>query len=886
MKFKKSKSIKFLIAIACAFCLLLPTAVPTILTAKALTNGTFSNVDSSNNLPSGWKVDGDENSDITQEVITEGEGENQNYVLKLTNNGNNARFGLKSTDVSKLYTNSYYRLQVRAKATSGASLSFGVSGDVEIEYYISTPSTEWTTYTLYILTNNDSNADAYVTVYQGSIFDSEKTSTGTVYFDDVTLESTNRANYEFNKGNANTYVHDRNIESQPTTNGSFSSVSNWEVKTAEEIEEGNQIAINESYSFKITAETNWSTTVLRLTNKSTNEDKVLTITSKNEIKLNQFGTYRISFFAKTPKTEEGNDATSSFKVKIVLSDGAVIEQNGISLSSSATNSTYNDFTEYAFFIQAGYNKNVTAKIIITLEKESDIYLDNFNVQRVLYSTYTSGSYRASAMPTSTGNGISNGFFMLTNDASNRNPQKPFTAQGWTIFGNTNKNATMGIISTKDVANDCLTFGDFNLADTNATNPGSFNIGEVAAKQVTTAYVISSAEDTYAGISSSTIEIKSSSYPYARISFYAKSQNGAKLNASLFSGSQEIARLSNLEPTSDQWECINFYIIPTNTMSLTLKISLGTEEEKSKGTLYIEAATCVSISKEVYEAHKNTPDAYSAFVDQSGFFAHSAIKTDGLFAPIDFSINKTDNQGIAGIIDLSNIDSALTDLDAQAFSNLKNNDGEQKGEFLALYLKNAGTINAVHTKGITNNATGYVKISVRAKLVNTTGNVQITLGELGTFTLNKDIQANENGWIECTMIVKTGSNSIGKFSTKISLGTDTESASGLVLMDEITTETVDQETYQKATENKTATQITADLSTKKSNNSKSGLKNNPTAIFFIVLSSILLVAIILLALIARSVKRLPKRVSVNVPQANYDRKHTGKKTNNKNDKGFV
>ena len=205
--------------------------------------------------------------------------------------------------------------------------------------------------------------------------------------------------------------------------------------------------------------------------------------------------------------------------------------------------------------------------------------------------------------------------------------------------------------------------------------------------------------------------------------------------------------------------------------------------------------------------------------------------------------------------------------------LTNTENEKEGEFLALYVAANETITAKHTSGDTNTKTGYVKITINAKVLGT-ANATINLGNYGTFTLTQN-----NDWQAIEVYVKTGSTTIGTITPEFSL---TGTQNSIALFDEVTFEIVDSATYNAAQESALVKKV--DNEAKEQNKSASKkASTNRTMIFFVVLSSALLVGAVLVAVIARAVKRLPKRTKVELPQPKYNKKPNSK---SKNDKGFV
>ena len=919
----KNVRTKLGLALCLGFAVLCTAIFPTALSAKAyslkssITNNSFSSASTSSpNFSSGWQVSGSANEDVISKIVSTEtvDASSSTYfdfsAASITNpnvptsatdknvlmllfspaqgsTATNARQGVKTSSTTTLSSNSFYKLSVWVAGT--AKFGIGLSSAIDAEH-IATATSTWTEHTIFIKTGSIAAATCNIELWLGSRTDDAQKSDGVVFFDEISLTKIDRASFEKYSAEATpgtSLVHsERNEDTTSSTQGSFTTAVdtlNWSFEVADG-ESANQTVTVVDHTFTITAESSagagdgvvWQHPVVNAknTSKSDDGDKVLTLTSP-EFSINQFGIYRVSFFAKSISS------TSELEMQIIV-DGSANKSQTSNLANTTINSSYNDWTEYVFYVRAGYNSNSKATISIKLGEESECLFDNFSVQKVNYSLFSSGTHKVDLI-SNTDKGITNGFFTQANDEDLSG--QPLVAYSWNTIGNEDKLATMGIVSIQNSASNGLTYSNFASSLNGATNPGHYQVNgqDVVLK---TAYAISSATETYAGIESATISITKSKTSYAVLTVYVQTQQDASAAISLYSGTLEIAKFDNIQ-TSGAWQAVEVYIKPDANMSLTLKLSLGTESQKSDGTVFFSSASCITTTESVYNAAKEANSSYSQFIDNTSFFAHTAIRKDGLYEPLDFKVttNANDATSIGGVLDLANIDSSSVFETHK--SSLKNIEGKAEGEVLALYQEALGASKISHTAGITNTTTGYVKITVSAKLISVQGKVYITLGELGTFELDQQTTSNENGWITCSIVVKTGSNTIGTVSTEFALGNDGTQSKGLALFGEITTKTVTEDDYYNALDNASATVLTKDLSTKEASktNKSNGLASNPTAIFFIVLSSIILVGVVVFVVVARAVKRLPKRTTVKVPESKIKNKHTGKNKTN-GDQGFV
>ena len=142
----------------------------------------------------------------------------------------------------------------------------------------------------------------------------------------------------------------------------------------------------------------------------------------------------------------------------------------------------------------------------------------------------------------------------------------------------------------------------------------------------------------------------------------------------------------------------------------------------------------------------------------------------------------------------------------------------------------------------------------------------------------------------TVLVKTGSSSISNFEIVFSLGTKGNEVSGVALVSDIDiTKFANEDEYNKVLEtvNKNdPNTIVKDFSSSndKDDNADKSADSLTLATFFLVFSSILLVVAIVIALVAISIKKLPKsKTVVGTNNANVSKDKT---TDTTSKDGFV
>ena len=371
-------------------------------------------------------------------------------------------------------------------------------------------------------------------------------------------------------------------------------------------------------------------------------------------------------------------------------------------------------------------------------------------------------------------------------------------------------------------------------------------------------------------------------PVSVISVKVKTLAGSTATVSLHESTNLVATKSGIS-TNGNWEDVTFYVITTldssnkSTLSLNLVLSLDkVADADAERTVYFYAATSGSTTQKVYDDHKAQNKTNEVFWNDTTYFGHNGVRENSLYQVLaaNYSIESEQSTSFGGVIDLELID------EGSVFANydLVSPTNDNKGEFLALYTNN-GNVTATHLSGDTTTLTGYVKLKTNI-LVCGTGSAILSIGSLATFEIDAD-----NSWHALEVLIKTGSNSIGTLNPTLLLSSEGEA---IVLADEIEFSTIGSAKYKSATESSTtkladiSESATIDDDSNQSAAKKSKSKVNWVAVFFIALSSTLLVVAVLAAVVARAVKRLPKRTVVNLPTSGYGKKKSGKGGK----KGFV
>ena len=781
-------------------------------------------------LSSGWAVSGTKQDDVTLEKSTTAHGGDYSLVISHSQEIN---YGAKTTYTTKLEANKYYLLSVWAKVDSASTkFSYGFSGDFAKEITISPSSTDWTEYSLYVETNSTTEANVAIELWLGSK-DGETKSSGAVYFDDVNLYNIDRAQYIKAKADGKTAISNQDVFDSATTdikllNGDES--LKWSFSVADGETSETQSAVPTNYTFNEGTDIEYTTKVVLAKNSSS--AKTFSLKS-GDFALQKLSLYRISILVKA------DSDTAKFDLK--LSNGTTTKTQTISsLSKSTTNNTFDNYTEYVFFVRTGVTDANNCTLSISLKSVSTIYIYNPKVENTTYEKFTeAAATKKLDLAASANDTISNGHFNQTQS----NDVAPHKAALWETFGEAQ---SMGIIVPIDE--------HYTINGTQIDIP--------------TCYKIESSSPTYSGIKSSSLSIKTSA-PIAKVSVWVKTQNGANATIKLFQSTNLVAQSESISSESG-WTQISFYIKAGKALTLNLQLALGeSENSTSSGTVYFYAATLSSTTnEELFANQKAKNNANEYFWDDSSYFSHNGIKKNDVYQmyATSFKIETEQADSFGGTLDLEDMENIG---DTSVFfahkDNLKNPEGNFKGEYLALYLADNGSITATHMSGDTTKLTGYVKLQTKVKLIGSGASATITLGDLATFDVLAD-----NQWHTLEVYIKSGSKTINTINPSFSLLGENSS---IALFDEIKFSQSNESTYKAISSTDTIKK--ADLTSSSDDGSsakpaKAKSSTNWTAVFFIALSSALLVGAVLVAVVARALKRLPKRTTINLPTSGYNK----------------
>ena len=220
------------------------------------------------------------------------------------------------------------------------------------------------------------------------------------------------------------------------------------------------------------------------------------------------------------------------------------------------------------------------------------------------------------------------------------------------------------------------------------------------------------------------------------------------------------------------------------------------------------------------------------------------------------------------------------------SSVLNRDGSKSGKILVLINDGNKYSTATPLTSYNLAKSSFFKFSVWVKTSDVGEAFTIRFKNINTtFTkVNTTGVTENNGYVEYVAYVKTGEDAVSSTQVEFVLGNAENKVSGYALISDVNIETITEDNFTAATKDLTGNETTIkklDFSTTTTTGSKD--TSDPAAdtdklvIFFVVFSSLVTVAALVIALVSLGVKKLPKNTTVvGKNQAEFQEKSTGKK----------
>ena len=398
----------------------------------------------------------------------------------------------------------------------------------------------------------------------------------------------------------------------------------------------------------------------------------------------------------------------------------------------------------------------------------------------------------------------------------------------------------------------------NYADdlNSATNP---NAGSTAKENVLAIY---SGSDTSFGYSSKAFTLASSKVYRISVTVWSSSENASIV---LKSGNKVYAEVNNVN-TNSQWKTYMFYVY-TGTQNPSVQLSLkldGTGNVYFKNISHDSSSSTTAFNNRLKEDSVSLKAEDVVVVDLSSeTFAERSneINTNtNLFDALLYSAQTISGTttGTWGILDTENADPAYDAIKAM----------ENSKSPYVLILKN-GTSQSTKIKSekaLVLTKTSYFKITINAKTIDVDKSKFATISfdniEV-SFNINTAdfTDSATNNYKTYTLYVATGDSSITLNPTISLIGAEGTLAVDSIVLEKSSKSVFDglsEDTADQVIVNLTTPEEEAETETETEETEEPTKTNNTLEIFFVVLSSIILVVAIIIAVVFSGTKRLPSK----------------------------
>lgn len=658
-------------------------------------------------------------------------------------------------------------------------------------------------------------------------------------------------------------------------------------------------------------------------NNSPNNNYVLFMQNKvsdyqgiesSDITINKQSYYKISVWAKSD-SNEGNGGTIKLVEKNTETSNNPFEENdftpisqSITVSTTLTeNNTTNSWSQYSFYVEGHPLKDMVVNLQLWLGTKDTsttgyVFYDNIQMQEITYENYSTGSGTTNSItftPNTDNNQfiVPNGNFNLTNNATTPLTY-PLVPRDWTLSNSDDnfnlENSVSGVVNTND--SDFQTFlNDISVLKESVANPGLTPIlnipGNTTANTSNNVLVIGNTTETTQTYTSSIINLSNSTY--YKITFNINTQftpyyNGASIKLS--NSNNSVFELKNID-TQGNWKTYTLYVY-TNNEGLTGTVALSLED--LTGYAFFDDINITTTSETVFNnVQRNLPTSENTYVvnlNQENFDLYLSNSNKALNTP--FNWTGSDNTSYLGttfgIVNTQIMHNAIELIDA-------NNPLPKNGNNV-LYI-NSGQ----DTYFTATSATAYsleqgknYKISVGVKTQNIHqeernvktdadnnillpgASIKLSAYEEKFTAINTDTTSltNINEWVAYEFYVSP--TQAVTTNIEISLGYENALTSGIVFVDNVLIEELEQANYaeevQSIGNSKTKLALTVLATTDEETEAPTEDEFKGGNFDWLLVSSLLLSFALLIAIIGTSVRKINFRIRPKV-KTTYDRRKT-------------
>lgn len=645
---------------------------------------------------------------------------------------------------------------------------------------------------------------------------------------------------------------------------------------------------------------NPSNKILKIENKS--EKYSLGLLSPS-INVNQFGFYRVSVFVKGQKITD----TATIKLISPIKTGTQSVEGALQ-DAVQTVDTYeinsditNNWVEVVFYVQGSCYYNTQMQVALLADTESTVYFDELRVENVSSSTYkniSSSDKKLDLSPTTTvmQRGISNGYFNFI-DSTDVFAEMPYSPKNWSKIESASEDVVAGIVPTATTFySECVA----KIGNPSNPIPASEYMPNVLAM-----YADQDGKAETYGYKSSSFSLSASSVYKISFEVYAASQNNAnfsgKVFANLIYADKEIAQFSTTieDGDKDEWKKYTI-IVRTGTNSRQCNIEIGVKD--ALGTAFFRSVGYIKLSDKTTGSKDTVDTQYANYEKQ---YATAELQQENRVKFVDFDGNAFSMRSnelaegknyytslshslkTAGKDEEPIVQGELGIVDTTTNEALYNNP-EVASKFAMMINNSEEYHTVVNPNNVTKlSSSSFYEITLYVKTSNIPegSGLTIKMNEISARFSNINTEENNygdlsetNGYKKFTVLVRTGSSEISSLKISYELGSAENKTTGLALISGLNVKKLNSEKtfeeLQAAVEANDKTTIVKDFSVKtdKATKTDADADNLTLATLFLVLSSILLVAVLILALIVIYIKKHPKhKASVGTNKANLQSK---------------
>lgn len=736
---------------------------------------------------------------INENIISPPDKNSDKQNVLMISTPNTTAYAYKSNSYD-IRPNSYYKLSVYVYtpdySTIGLDDNYGafiaITGDITaISDPINTYNT-WKEYSIFFSGYSYKTASIKVSLQLGDVSEDEegnkimRPASGYVFFDKILLQPISYETYQIYKNNKGPYDYfakefSNNILPEDFQGDFETGFSNWDLiaGTAPAYLESNIHMPFGDQALKFQASTSG----------------YVGYRSK-PIKIERHKFYHLGIWQNRSKLING-DASAV----IVTYENGEYKTKG-TLNSFTTNLGENSWlgrwSQGSFFIKGSSLMDKEIYLELWFGNSSSpasgtVYYDNITLEEILPEDYTNNNSNGTVVTFNDSQGspsVTNGNFEVIGNYTEF--KYPMPVDSWKTLTEDDRNTITGIVR-----------GDKEHFEANSQLYGAPSYPYTADHPNTNLLMIANTKPAVYGYS---INISLGAQTYKKISVDLQTQIRSGYGAELVLRKDDIviARHSKID-TQNQFRTYNFYVYSGNiAQDLTLEIWLGKEggfnnEYYTSGHLFVDFVDAVDVDEAAYDNATGVLDKRYSFLDErfeTFEQTYGALKTPLNWTSIVPYINI--NTVTAGIINLNEYVSNVLGVEKTKIG--KDNLSPYA---LVIYSPEPTAYGMRQSVGISYETDSYYQITVRIKTVDIPkGKGARIILDAGQYFENINTQYREfnynNDFVDYKFFVNVGS-SVQTHNIEIWLGDNTKPdalASGLVVVDQIIIEKIDETAYNE------------------------------------------------------------------------------------------